>query len=908
MAFNPDDKIQWENFSPTLQALLEKKIKAGGEDYFNNNINKYVDKAINTANSYTNTQMNNPAFMQKILVNVMSTEPTGEFKKYMDNAIFTNLPPKVGYLDDTKMQIYSAFNMSFNTVYNRAPWVCSDSEGRTNIWFEASSDTSESLKIFRGFRVFESAEFSFENDPIIPEFLVTRNAKGDITSTKGYIKHIFAMECSYMIAQLSDDHYYYIDTNFSGNPRNWTKYRDLTDAFNHANKNYGSYLGCLYSKKYDKLLLVNTSGNVIRMSIYNSSNQLTRNGIWFDWSVQGSGVTKHYKNIPGYSAGGYLYSTGYYSAGNSDMLVFNKDANLLHLILGLDGTVYANTGASLKIVWVNQAIYTIVSHVDENALFNGSGTPTQQMPSSVYANVTGKYPNNFPGGKKVDVWGTKSMAYDTLLKRYVIVRHPRDVAESWLYFITKDRIKPELWQQGTEMFGIKVTEKFMPPDACPWAKKMYVPQVKYESLYLRGCSKTFGDYQYIGLKTYSKDKGFSVQAGTWKINPNKTPYAFNSKDICCAMNGPNYADWWYCGLNGRTQIRIQKLKTTNRTTSTGLTIQDVLDVDWEATAYNDNWQEFYDITWMASLLNGYTLYRVAYHPDTDTIYIFAWWKSYWLNSIDASNSNRGLWVFMVNRSNNSLIGKWRLFGTSKFDYENNRLDSNENGVLQPQIMSNVFIISRDEFVIKGYFEGNIGSCYWQTSWFKPSGQSGQDWNETAIGRGNDPSWAGGNDGCIGWNQTYHYFICNSPTTFYSSGIASSKNATLGSTVYTKDEFYTGGKGYQETYGLAGSVGLVCTIPATPIFLGGYFSIVPATEVSLYDNATNYIYLHRDPDDRTNVFIECYTEPISKLPKTLTGDTYSDSSQFGRVIVAEIETSNGYPVKQTVYPVGDGYLK
>ena len=904
MAFNPDDKIQWENFSPTLQALLERKIKEGGEDYFNNHINKYVDKAINAANRYTNAQINNPAFMQKILVNVMSTEPTGEFKKYMDNAIFTNLPPKVGYLDDTKMQIYSAFNMSFNTVYNRAPWVCSDSEGRTNIWFEASSSASEPLKIFRGFRVFESAEFSFENDPIIPEFLVTRNAKGDITSTKGYIKHIFAMECSYMIVQLSDDHYYYIDTNFSGNPRNWTKYRDLTDAFNHASKNYGSYLGCLYSKKYDKLLLVNTSSHIIRMSIYDNSNKLVRNGIWFDWSVQGSGVTQSYKNIPGYSAGGFLYATDHYSAGESDMLVFNKDDNLLHLILGLgvglDGAVYNNSGTSLKIVDTDvPAIYVIVSKVDEYTLFNGSSTPTQQMPPSVYENVTGNNPNNFPGGMKVGAWGTKSMAYDMLLKRYVIVKHPRDCAESWIYFITKDSAKPELWQQGTEMFGIKSTERFMPPDACPWAKKMYVPQVKYEALYLRGCSKTFGDYQYIGFKkTYNKDKGFSVQAGSWKINPTKT-YSINDPNICCAMNGPNYADWWYCAFNGRTQIRIQKLKTTYRTTSTGLTIQDVLDVDGAATTY--------DITWMASLLNGYTLYRVAYHPATDTIYIFAWWKKQWLNSIDASNSNRGLWVFMVNRSNNTLIGKWRLFGTSKFDYENNRLDSNENGVLQPWFPSNIFIISRDEFVVKVRIDGTIAQYVYQTSWFKPSGQSGQNWVETPVEIGNDRGWCGGNDGCIGWNQTYNYFICNSPDAFYSSGIASSKNKLLGDKVYTKEEFY-GGKTYQETYGLAGSIGLVCTIPATPIFLGGYFSIVPATEVPLYDNTTNYIYLHRDPDDRTNVFIECYTEPISKLPKTSTGDTYSDSSQFGRVIVAEIETSAGYPVKQTIYPVGDGYLK
>ena len=32
MAFNPNDKIQWKKFSTTLQALLDKKIKAGGKD------------------------------------------------------------------------------------------------------------------------------------------------------------------------------------------------------------------------------------------------------------------------------------------------------------------------------------------------------------------------------------------------------------------------------------------------------------------------------------------------------------------------------------------------------------------------------------------------------------------------------------------------------------------------------------------------------------------------------------------------------------------------------------------------------------------------------------------------------------------------------------------------------------
>lgn len=56
MAFNPDDKIQWENLAPTLQALLEKKIQDGSKQYFDSNINRYVNIAINSSNKYTDSK------------------------------------------------------------------------------------------------------------------------------------------------------------------------------------------------------------------------------------------------------------------------------------------------------------------------------------------------------------------------------------------------------------------------------------------------------------------------------------------------------------------------------------------------------------------------------------------------------------------------------------------------------------------------------------------------------------------------------------------------------------------------------------------------------------------------------------------------------------------------------------
>ena len=75
---------------------------------------------------------------------------------------------------------------------------------------------------------------------------------------------------------------------------------------------------------------------------------------------------------------------------------------------------------------------------------------------------------------------------------------------------------------------------------------------------------------------------------------------------------------------------------------------------------------------------------------------------------------------------------------------------------------------------------------------------------------------------------------------------------------------------------------------------------------MYDNATNYVYIHRDPNNRLLATVEVYTEPLGKVPIS-GGKAYSDSSQFGRVLVAQIKTQNGYAVSQVVFPIGDGYL-
>ena len=64
MAFNPDDKIQWENLAPTLQALLERKMEEHSRNYFNSHINKYVNIAISSSNSYTDSKV---SYLQSLI-------------------------------------------------------------------------------------------------------------------------------------------------------------------------------------------------------------------------------------------------------------------------------------------------------------------------------------------------------------------------------------------------------------------------------------------------------------------------------------------------------------------------------------------------------------------------------------------------------------------------------------------------------------------------------------------------------------------------------------------------------------------------------------------------------------------------------------------------------------------------
>lgn len=84
-----------------------------------------------------------------------------------------------------------------------------------------------------------------------------------------------------------------------------------------------------------------------------------------------------------------------------------------------------------------------------------------------------------------------------------------------------------------------------------------------------------------------------------------------------------------------------------------------------------------------------------------------------------------------------------------------------------------------------------------------------------------------------------------------------------------------------------------------MFLGGYYSVLPAQQIILKDNQENHIYVVRDRNDRGKI-------NISVKDKKFGSNTGENA--FNRILASTITTSNGYITKQEDYEVNDFWRK
>lgn len=158
---------------------------------------------------------------------------------------------------------------------------------------------------------------------------------------------------------------------------------------------------------------------------------------------------------------------------------------------------------------------------------------------------------------------------------------------------------------------------------------------------------------------------------------------------------------------------------------------------------------------------------------------------------------------------------------------------------------------------------------------------------------------------IGWCQDYGYFYTTMSTDYTVGKLINSKSMSLTDFFMQDFSVYTSNTTNANYNWISkdGASSLTAYVQQTPILLGGYTSTLETTSIQLNANSENYIYLIRD-DDTGALRFEIRDEADGIVPNV---DGPSDTTSYKSVLVARIVTNDNAVISQDIYPVGNSYL-
>lgn len=144
--------------------------------------------------------------------------------------------------------------------------------------------------------------------------------------------------------------------------------------------------------------------------------------------------------------------------------------------------------------------------------------------------------------------------------------------------------------------------------------------------------------------------------------------------------------------------------------------------------------------------------------------------------------------------------------------------------------------------------------------------------------------------CYGFSRDYGYMAIRIARDYSSMRIISSTKPGAHEAL-TEKEWLDVTKGVRQRYqtfaSASSSTGLIAYVSEYPIFLGGYYSSIPQSEVVLQPNADNYIYAQWDAGTRSVV---------------VTTNTTRLNNTFSRVCLAKVTTNADKVIGSVVYSV------
>lgn len=366
-----------------------------------------------------------------------------ELKLYINANDFKNVPPKVGYLEETRYPLFSTYNMSYNAINLIPSMLVSDAAGREICYSLCSDGKVESkLKIFRSYRYNSSETFLFENTDIRPKYLAATQ----------YVDTIYGLGSEYIVYNVTNgvsSAKHLVFTNGSGYEK-WENYKDITSIM--AGKVIHQVL---YFANENTIGLFTAPGISRILELYDATTLTLINSI------------ELFNGVFDYSAYQAVVSNGNRYTGT---LLYNKKTSQLVLIMPYFAEVKYSSGTNAY----TQTNVVQIFDIDSQFLRTGVGKLEPKFTQDQYEWLS---PTT---SCTAFVAGVKSV-YDEYEQ---VVRVSYKSQDSYMETMKKfdASLVASTSRYGIDGFLINMT--YTTPDACPWSKKVLKPvTLMNENLY-----------------------------------------------------------------------------------------------------------------------------------------------------------------------------------------------------------------------------------------------------------------------------------------------------------------------------------------------------------------------------------------------------------------------------------------
>lgn len=813
-----------------------------------NELTQNLSTAVNTLNNTIKNTVDNA--IDDLITDATTPGNSGAnaLKDYIDQGDFLNFPPRVGFLGDTMVSLNSAFNMSYFAVYEKPFQIITDAEGRESIYFTAASGANVTRKLFRASRMSVNEKFVFENVPVVPGYM------SGLDADHNYPVRVIGLSNNYIVYSVvlsGQTKFHLVKTYGSGSQTKWTEYKDVTSIANS-----GNIASMIYFDEYDTIAVIRTRTDAETTHVINVLNLYKYDDLSLIKSVDLFDVESCLDY--GGHTGRYVYYDSMGTNGfSNNAAAYVKNREHLVLYSCIYGQLRDQNGVYS---FTNSKLLVNLFHIPMDFFNDGNGEITKLIADSEYRHDgTGK-------GLITNIWGPWTLTYDEYDECLRTVGVARDTVVNQVWNVST---KDQPFSHQYAFAGYNYRMNLTTPDTCPWAKIQYSPKMMGNNLYMNSYSNSYGDT--ICAAEYSSNGGqeLEIVAGSWWL-PTKVEtadvYQKNYSFIQCIRIDPVTTKW---------------LCVTTSTPIKEFTFSDFVGEDGIARTGK---RSLVDTNYPTPPTPPTVIYKTLqcwYNPVVNKFY-------YLVSDVQSNDPARQGFVFLLEYD----------IAASAFKEHRDNLPAYWESMCSESIAELVtaaeISVSSNVFVdIDGtmYFSfwrrisNNHKMCIFKAA-LNSSGSI--EISDVGICKGRATAWA--KNIYLSHDANFGYCI-GAGINFTSAGIFCSKDYVNGGTEKTVTEFF-GGSYYTVSFGLSGSSGLIAYLQDTPIFLGGYYSVVPAQEVYLHTNSDNYIYLVRNRYDRSKVSVE-----VRKKIMGVPGE-----NAFNRVLIAKVTTDAANPVSQVNYPV------